>query len=275
MSKPFDATLKQLIRGHQADWLGLIGVVSNVKPKWVDAELSTVTASADALIESGDTVYHFEFEAGPDESLSSRVLLYNALAHLRTGLAVRSTAVLLRSNAQTAGLTEHVGYGDLAFRFDILKVWQRPADEFLNASLGLLPLAVLGQPPRGQTREQALPAQVDAIIDRAMKAKGDRGKHAVTASFILAGMHQEDSFLRAIFNRGLTMIESSAFKVIEDLAKERNLREVLLDMGREKYGEPTPEQAAKLAAIDNLPRLKRLAVRLIRVNSWDALLKGR
>ena len=71
------------------------------------------------------------------------------------------------------------------------------------------------------------------------------------------------------------MIESSAFKVIEDLAKERYARESLLDMGREKYGEPTPEQAAKLAAIDNLPRLKRLAVRLIRVNSWDALLKGR
>ena len=27
MSKPFDATLKQLIRHHPADWLGVIGVM--------------------------------------------------------------------------------------------------------------------------------------------------------------------------------------------------------------------------------------------------------
>ena len=108
-----------------------------------------------------------------------------------------------------------------------------------------------------------------------MNDGGPPGRGVVTESFILAGMHQEDAFLQAIFHRGLTMIESSAFKVIEDLANERYARESLLDMGTEKYGEPTPAQAAKLAAIDNLPRLKRLAVRLIRVDSWDALLKGR
>jgi len=105
MPKPFDATLKQLIRHHPADWLGLIGVVPARKPKWIDAELSTVSASADSLLQVGNVVYHFEFEAGPDDTLERRVLLYNALAHFRTGLKVLSTAVLLRSNAQHAGLT--------------------------------------------------------------------------------------------------------------------------------------------------------------------------
>ncbi len=71
------------------------------------------------------------------------------------------------------------------------------------------------------------------------------------------------------------MFESSAFSVIEDLAMERKLREVLHRMGTTKFGAPTPDQAAKLAAIENLPRLERLAVRLLKVDSWDALLKGR
>jgi hypothetical protein len=275
MSKPFDATLKQLIRHHQSDWLGLIGVVPTTKPKWVDAELSTVTASADALIQVGDTVYHFEFETGPDESLSRRVLLYNSLAHYRTNLTVRSTAVLLRSNAQHGTGDGTVGYGDLTFGFDIVRVWQRPADEFLNASLGLLPLAVLGHPPKGRTREKTLPDLVDRIIDRAVSEGGKLGREVVTASFILAGMHGDSEFLKAIFHRGVTMIESSAFQVIEEWAKERYARESLLDQGREKFGEPTDAQAARLAAIADLPRLKRLAVRLIRVDSWDALLKGR
>ena len=71
------------------------------------------------------------------------------------------------------------------------------------------------------------------------------------------------------------MIESSAFQVIEDLANERMLRGILLRQGTLKFGPPTDEQAAKLAGIDKLDRLDRLAVRLIKVDSWDALLRGR
>lgn len=97
----------------------------------------------------------------------------------------------------------------------------------------------------------------------------------VTATFLLAGMHQDNAFLRTIFHRGLTMFESSAFSVIEDLAMERQSRDILLKQGTVKFGAPTPDQAAKLAAIENLPRLDRLAVRLLKVDSWDALLKGR
>lgn len=241
----------------------------------MDAELSTVTASADSLLQVGDVVYHFEFEAGPDEELPARVHLCNALAHLRTKREVLSTAVLLRANAQHAGLTDTVQYGRLNFGFDIVRVWQRPAEDFLNGPLGLTPLAVLGTPPKGQTREQALPAQVDRIIDRAIAEVGNAVSGVVTASFILAGMHQEDAFLRAIFSRGMTMLESSAFKVIEDLAKEKHGREIVEKLATAQFGAPTAEQAAKLAAIDNLPKLDRLALRVLKVNSWDALLKGR
>ena len=275
MPKAFDASLKELIRHHPADWLGLIGVVPTEEPVWEDAELSTVSASADTVVTADGTAYHFEFEAGPDDTLASRVLMYNALAYHRTGLPVRSTVILLRSNAQRAGLTGRVNYGELTFGFDIVRVWQLPAETLLNAPIGVLPLAVLGQPPKGQTRRQALPDQVDRIIDRAVAEAGGQAGELVTATFLLAGMHQDNTFLRTIFHRGLTMFESSAFSVIEDLAMERQMRETLLNMGTVKFGPPTPDQAAKLAAIENLPRLNRLAVRLLKVDSWDALLKGR
>ncbi len=275
MPKPFDATLKQLIRHHPADWLGLIGVVPTEPPVWVDAELSTISASADTVLRVGRQAYHFEFEAGPDDSLSDRVLMYNAVAHHRTGLPVRSAAVLLRPNAQRAGLTGSVAYGRLTFEFEIVRVWQLPADDFLRGPLGLTPLAVLGQPPRGRTREQALPEQVDRIIDRAVAEAGERRGEVVTAAFLLAGMHQQMAFLRTIFDKGMTMIESSAFQVMEQIAMERQTREIISTLGTDRFGAPTAEQAERLAAIENLPRLNRLVRRLLKVSSWDALLKGR
>ena len=71
------------------------------------------------------------------------------------------------------------------------------------------------------------------------------------------------------------MLESSAFKVIEDLAMERKSREIIRKQATARFGPPTNDQAAKLAAIDNLARLDRLVMRLLKVTSWDALLKGR
>jgi hypothetical protein len=52
-------------------------------------------------------------------------------------------------------------------------------------------------------------------------------------------------------------------------------REILLEQGKEKFGKaPTKKQQAELAAVTDLPRLKRLSVRLLDVDSWDDLLHG-
>jgi hypothetical protein len=81
--------------------------------------------------------------------------------------------------------------------------------------------------------------------------------------------------IRKVFQGAITMIESSAFQVIEDLAKERHMRQLLLKLGTDQLGPPTDEQAAKLTAIENLGRLDRLVARLFTVKTWDALLRGR
>jgi hypothetical protein len=275
MSKPFDATLKDLIRAYPADWLAQLGVPVTDPPEVLSADLSTVTAAADTLIRVGNLVVHIDVESGPDDSLARRMLLYNVLAHHHTGLPVRSAAVLLRSNARRANLSDRLDYEGLSFRFDIVKVWELPAEELLRAGVGLLPLAVLGKPPAGRTRGQSLPGQAQTLIERAKSEAGSRAPEVVTSAFILAGIHNSPELVRSVFEGASTMIDSSAFQVIEDWAKEKELREVLLMQGTAKFGAPTEEQAAKLAAVDNLSRLRRLGVRLIKVDSWDALLRGR
>lgn len=80
------------------------------------------------------------------------------------------------------------------------------------------------------------------------------------------------TFPHALFHRGLTRIESSAFALMEELAEERRARHIVRKLGESKFGPPTDAQAAKLAAVDDLDRLDRLAVRWLEVDSWEALL---
>lgn len=273
MSKPFDATLKDLIRTYPADWLAQLGVPVTAPPEVLSADLSTVTAAADTLIRVGDLVVHIDVESGPDDSLARRMLLYNVLAHYHTGLPVRTVVVLLRSNAQRANQTDRLEYEGLTFRFDIIRVWELPAEELLRAGVGLLPLAVLGRPPAGVTRERALPEQVRVIAERVEReADSDAGK-LMTAAYILAGIHVESRVAQSIFTRVLAMRESGTYLLILEEGAIEHLREVILKQGRVRFGEPTEKQAAKLKAIQDLERLDRIAVKLVTAKTWDGLLR--
>jgi|SRR5579883_13045 len=50
MSKPFDATLKELIASYPVDWLTQLGVPVTTTPEILSADLSTVSAAADTLM---------------------------------------------------------------------------------------------------------------------------------------------------------------------------------------------------------------------------------
>jgi hypothetical protein len=275
MPKPFDATLKGLIRNHPADWLRHLGIPFTDTPQVLDTDLSAVSAAADTLIRVGGRVVHIDLEAGPDDDLATRMLLYNVLAHRQTGLPVRSVAVLLRSNAVRANLSDRVEYDGLTFRFELVRVWEQPAEDFLTGGVGLMPLAVLARPPAGLTREQALPEQVRRVAGRAeAEAPGD-ASDLVFSAFLLAGMHLPKNRARDIFTRVLQMHESSTYQWVIEQGELLRSHKMLLKMGKVKFGQPTPDQANKLRAIEDLDRLERLAVRLLRVDSWDALLRGR
>jgi len=272
MPKPFDATLKELIRRYPADWLAHLGIPFRAPPEVISAELSTVTAAADILIRVGNLVVHIDVESGPDESLARRMLLYNVLAHYRTNLPVRTIAVLLRSNAQRANLSPDLKYEALSFRFDIVKVWELPVEQ-LGRGIGLLPLVVLGKPPPGLTREQAFPEQIERIADRIAGEDRETISRLMTATYLLATMHIEPAMAREVINRVLDMKELPGYQFLLEVGAIEHTRELILKLGRSQLGEPTGKQVAKLNAIQDLPRLDRMVVKATIAKSWDALLR--
>lgn len=273
MPKPFDATLKDLIRNYPVDWLTHLGVPIVHPIEVLSADLSAVTAAADTLIRVGDRVIHIDVESGPDATLARRMLLYNVLAHHHTGLPVRTVAVLLRSKAQGANLADHLEYEGLAFRFDIVKVWQLPAEDLLRSGFGLLPLAVLGKPEAGLTRKQSLPSQIERIAARAEQDLRPEAANLLTATYILAGIHNEPAFVRSVFRKVLAMRESGTYQLILEEGAIAHTHELILKQGRVRLGTPTEKQVAKLKSIEDLDRLDRIGVKVLSAKTWDGLLR--
>ena len=203
------------------------------------------------------------------------MLLYNVLAHYHTRLPVQSTVVLLRSNATRSNLQDRVAYGELQFGFDLIKVWERPAEEFLTGGIGLLPMAVIARPPAGRTREQSLPMWVDRIAERVQAEAPQVAADIVLSSFIMASMHVSRDVIQKIYRGVFAMRESVAYDIIKEEGAVGQMHEVIIHQGSSLFGTPTPGQESQLEAIENLPRLNRLSLRLLKVKSWDALLRGR
>ena len=280
MSKPFDATVKELISAYPADWLAALGVPITAPPEVLSAELSTVSAAADTLIKVGDLVVHIDLESGPDDFLARRMLLYNVLAHHHTGLPVHSVVVLMRANAVGGGPPGGVEYaprpdrGGLRFRFETVRAWELPVADLLTAGIGFLPLAVLGKPPPGQTRAQALPAIAKRIADRAEHEAGADAERLLVAAYILSAMHVPPAVGRGIFNKVIAMKDSPGYQFILEEGAIDFARETLLKLGEQRFGEPTEKQANRLNAIEDLDRLRRMMLKVLTAKSWDAMLRA-
>jgi hypothetical protein len=84
------------------------------------------------------------------------MLQYHALLLYRHKRPVESTVVLLRPEADgpelSGQLDRHGSQGDLtvSFWFRVVRLWERPVDELLNGSIGILPLAPLAAVEPGQ-----------------------------------------------------------------------------------------------------------------------------
>ncbi len=150
MSKPYDSTSKELIETDPAGWVTFLGCpVTPSDVRLVDADVSTITAEADKVIRVDGPepwLLHLDIQASWDPTLERRMLRYNALLHHRHALPVVSAAVILRSAANVSTMTgvipirTPVGLG-WEFRYELVRVWERPVSDFLNGPLGLLPLA--------------------------------------------------------------------------------------------------------------------------------------
>jgi hypothetical protein len=81
MPLPFDATLKDLVKNHLADWLAIFGEPAADPIQLLTPDLSTVSAFADIVLRLSERILHVAFQSGADIRLPRRVLMYNTLLY--------------------------------------------------------------------------------------------------------------------------------------------------------------------------------------------------
>jgi predicted transposase YdaD len=287
MPLPFDATLKQLVRSHPRDWLDVCHVPADAPVEVLTPDLSTVTRFADTVLRVGDRgILHLDFQSGPDPALARRLLLYNALLHEAYALPVHTAVVLLRPRTAGAGFRGAVSYqmvprrGRLEFRFEVIRIWQRPAEELLAGGLGVVPLAPLGRLPAGSRPPAGLANVVERLVERVTRdAPAEDQAELLTSAFVLAGLRVPRPQLPNLFRGVRPMRESSGYQIILDEGREegalREARKILLRQGSRKFGAPGPDVDTALQAISDLARLERMSDRLLDVTNWQDLLATR
>lgn len=270
MSKPFDVTLKQLLADFAADWVGWlaprVGLPADVGVEPLDVDLSTVQLSADKvfrLLPPAEGLLHIEPQAGWDRDLAERLHLYNAILHDRHGGPVCSVALLLRREANrptfTGTLTRTYPDGReyLRFSYEVVRVWELPAEPLMTGGLGTLPLALLTDEAGGRLGE--LVDRMDARM-RAENVPDPTRVMVHTCGMLLLGLRYDDVTIHHAYLRARGMKESTSYQAIlrEGAAEAR--QEDLLDILRERFGVVPPEVEQHVRATTDPTRL-RAAIR--------------
>ncbi len=282
MSLRYDATMKDLGRDY-ADAFFITfyrpptGVISLLNP-----DLSTVTTAADFVLGIGDPlseVVHIDFQAGPSAWKHAATLVYNALLYSNYHVPVHSIVILLRPEAAHANLNGSVNYasrpehGSMNFRYEVVRLWEWPAERLLAGPLGTAVLAVLGALPQGMSTQDGLAAVVERLIERiGREAEQEAGQKLLTSAFILSGLRVSRNVARQVFRGVQGMRESDTFMAILEEGEEKEARSVLLRQGKKRFGVPDETTTATLTAITDLERLHRLQERMFEATSWQDLL---
>jgi len=278
MAKPFDATTKQLVEAQPAAWLEFAGLLTRGRGtatiEVIEADLSTVTAEADRVLRvteaAASYLAHLEFQSGYDATMGERLLRYNALLRYRHALPVRSVVVLLRPEADGPAVNGLVESGSeaaqdlLRFRYRVVRVYEQPVEAILTGGLTTLPLAPLADLSGSAVGDvvRRMGARIDAEA-----APAEAGM-LWTATYVLMGLRYPSALTEQLLRGVRQMKESVTYQAI--LAE--GVRDVILRQGVKRFGAPSAQAQAALAAITSVERLEQLAERLLEVETWDELL---
>lgn len=306
MSKPFDATTRNLIELGPDEWAAYLGapVADPDRVRLIDSNLSTVTADVDRVIRLEDPIpwlWHIEFQAGRDLSLPTRLHRYNTLLNSHHGLPVRTVLILLREAAFGPDLTGHresrYPGGEIYdwFRYDVVKVWEQPVEPILAAGLTVLPLA-----PVAKVANDEVPGVLIAMSERLRReVTSDQAATLWNATKILMGLRygkeeieaivrgvspmlfgirgiEESSVYQDIFRKGEAQGEARGEARGESRGEARGrvaeAKKILIRQGTRKFGPPDEATRERIAALDDLDRLDDLADRVLDAATWDELL---
>jgi predicted transposase YdaD len=284
----FDAILRHLPEEYPQDWAQLAGVEPSFPVAVIDADLSTVTAAADKVLQIGERdpwLLHLEFQANYDQSLSQRMLQYNVLLGVRHSLPVRSVAILLRPGADGKTMTGQVdgtlpnGTIYLKFGYEVIRLWQLEPAAILAGGIGILPLLPLTRVERPE-----LPQLIREMKKRFQRRSGRADIDSLwTATYVLMGLEYEEGFASRLLQGVGTMKESVTYQAILKEGREKGheegleegreeARRMLLAQGTKRFGKPSSKVRKTIEAIAEPSEFERLGIRLLDVESWADLL---
>ena len=159
------------------------------------------------------------------------------------------------------------------FSYEVVRLWERPAEELLAADLGVAPLAMLGRLPEGPSLEDGLTIVARQVVERLMnEAPPDRAKKLLTDAFLLTGLRVRRDVAARIFRGVRAMHESDTYLAILDEGQAKAAREAVLILGGELFGPADEAVKAQLSAVTDLERLKRMIRRAAKATTWQEIL---
>jgi hypothetical protein len=283
MAMTFDATLKDMGRESPVGFLATFDQPPALPVRLLNVDLSTVTALADLVLGLGDPlaeIIQLDFQASAAAWKHADVMTYHALLHAHYHVPVHTVIILLRPEAAHANMTGAIRYaprpgrGSMDFSYEVVRLWERPAEELLRADLGVAPLAVLGRLPDNLSLEDGLTVIVQRLAERLTKeAPPDRVPKLLIDAYLLAGLRLRRDAAVRIFRGVLAMQESDTYLAILDEGQEKATREDIVAVGEERLGTPDESIRAQLSNITDLARLKRMVRRAVKAASWQEILE--
>jgi hypothetical protein len=283
MAMTFDATLKDMGRDAPRGFLAAFDRPPTLPVKLLNVDLSTVTTAADLVVGLGEPleeIVHIDFQSSAAAGKHADLMVYNALLFAHYRVPVHTAILLLRPEAAHGNLNGAIRYaarpgrGKMDFGYEVIPLWQRPAEELLAADVGVLPLAMLGRLPGELSLEDGLAAVAQRVVDRLTnEAAPDRVKKLLTDALLLTGLRVRRDVAARIFRGVRAMQESDTYLMILDEGQEKAWREAILAAGEERFGSYDEAIRSQLSNITALDRLRRMHRRAMKAASWQEILE--
>jgi hypothetical protein len=277
----FDPTVKTLVEVGPVDWTVFAGQPA-APTRVIDAAVAAVGGAADKVLHVGAEppyLLHLEFVSGHDAAaLPVTLNKRNVLLDDRHGLLVRTVVILLQPSADSPALTGlwQRGFPDESpynvFGYRVIRAWQIPPAQLLAGGLGTLPLA-----PISAATEAELPGIIEAMQRRLRRRDARRREEELwSATNILLGLRYPRATVQELLRGVRSMRESSTYQAILEEGRQEGrvegARAILLQLGTDLLGPPTPRARRAVARITDRDRLEALIRRVPTAGSWHALL---
>jgi hypothetical protein len=283
MAMTFDVTLKDMVRDSPHGFLTAFDRPPTQPVQLLNVDLSTVTSVADVVLGLGDPleeIIQMDFQSSAAAEKHAALMAYHALLYAHYLVPVHTVIVLLRPQAAHSNLSGSVRYaprpgrGKMDFDYEVVPLWQLPAEVLLAADPGVAPLAVLGRLPEGLTLEEGLAAVAQRVAERlTQEVPAERAKRLLTDTFLLTGMRVRRNVATEIFRGIRVMQESDTYLAILDEGEEKGCRVAILIYGEELLGPPAEAVRAQLNAIADLPRLRRMIRQTAKAATWKEIIE--